>query len=195
MNKIRDFIIAVLLTFSLEGCSQERTLLSEEIKNINPYSVGQKLIFVSSFGIEDTLTITNVEGGRFPDAIGAPLNEHFVVDAFRRSTTVRDGVDIRILTFSAKDPKYEEKIDFSFSLKKTRLQMAYVDFSDYQSRAELNLSTDFDSYDDVLLFENYPKRRIFDSEIVEFYWSKSAGYVRLIQKDGTKWDLKSIDTK
>ena len=85
MIKFRDYLIVIFFTFNIQGCSQERTLLSEEIKKINPYSVGQKLTFVSSFGIEDTLTITNVEDGRFPDAIGAPLNEHFVVDAFRRS--------------------------------------------------------------------------------------------------------------
>lgn len=165
--------------------------MSEEIKGINPYMVGQKLTFVSSTGIESTLKITTIEDGRFPDGLGAFFNEHLNVIAHRKSKTDRNGEDEIILAFLAKTKKYEERIDFNISLEDTYLQMPYVNFATYQSQDRFKLTTNFGSYDDVLLFKNYPNRKIYESEIVEFYWSKSIGYVRLVQKDGTLWDLKS----
>lgn len=192
MDKI-FLIIVGLLSFCIFGCSQEKTFLSDELRNVNPYRVGQVMVFISNVSKEDTLTITKVEDGRFPDAIGAPLNEHLVVNAFRRSRTVRHGTDERILTILAKTNKQEEQIDFSISLKETSLIMKTINFSEYQSRATFNFSTRFNSYDDILHFENYPSRRTDDREIVEFYWSKSIGYIRLVQKDGTVWDLRSIE--
>ena len=87
------------------------------------------------------------------------------------------------LTFGSFQIETTPKNNFLFnviSLKETYLQMAFVSFSEYQSRAAISLTTDFDSYDDILLFENNPNRKIYDREIVEFYWSKSTGYVRLV---------------
>lgn len=178
---------------SIIGCSQEKTLLSDEIKSINPYKIGQNLIFVSNIGNESVFHITKVEDGRFPDGLGAFINERLVVDAFRESKTVKAGVEVRILTFLAKDRNNEERIEFNFSLKEAYLQMSHVNLSEYQDGVTTNLTTNFGSYDDVLIFKNYPSRKIYDNEIVEFYWSKSVGYVRMIQKNGTFWDLKSIE--
>lgn len=104
----------------------------------------------------------------------------------------RFGTTKTILTVLAKTDKEEEKIDFEISLKDAYLQMKFVNVSDFGKRSPVVFSTDFYSLRDVLIFENDPKRKMYDKEIVKFYWSKSMGYVRLIQKDGTVWDLKSI---
>ncbi len=191
MIKRKAFFLSIAVSYiNIFGCSQERTYLSEEIKSINPYKVGQQIIFVSNLGVEDTLTITKVEGGRFPDAIGAPHNEHFAVDVFRRSRTDRDGTEERILSFLAGTDKEKEQIDFSISLKETALVTKYVSLEDYKDRASISVDTEHASYDDVLVFENRPNRQMHNRAIVEFWWSKSKGYIRLVQKDGTIWDLR-----
>jgi|GEM_PF-5276874 len=185
--------IAIFLLVSLIAC-QEKTLLSEELRNVNPYRSGQKLTFVADNGNESTLEIRTVKDGRFPDALGAFLNERLVVTAFRESKTIRAGTEERIVTLLAKTDKEEEKIDFCISLKEAALQMGFVPFSEYKKKRAVNFATAYRNFDDVLIFENPSRRvRVYDEEIVKFYWSKSTGYVRLIQRDGTVWDLKSIE--
>lgn len=193
MFRIRDILMAASIVFIVLGCSTEKTWLSVGIKSINPYQIGQKLTFISSLGIENTIEIRRIKDGQFPDGMGAFMNERLFVSAFRESKTIRSGTEERILTVLAKTDKYEEEIDFSLSLRDTYLQMNFVSFSDYQNCTTINLKTDFYNYDDVVHFNNYPNRRISDNEIVEFYWSKSSGYVRLIQKNGVVWDLMNVE--
>jgi len=169
------------------GCTQGRTYLSDKIKGINPYQEGQKLIFVSNIGIEDTLLITEVADNRFTDGMGAPRNERMFVRA------LTDGEEERILRLYARTDKEPEQIDFNVVLKETGLLMKAIPLDEYQSFSPINVNTDYENYDDVLIIENRPSRRISEDEIVEFWWSKSKGYVRLIQQDGTVWDLKSIE--
>jgi hypothetical protein len=190
---MKQYIISILITIALFSCSSKKTFLSDEIKGINPYLIGQKLTFVSNTGKVNILLIEDIQDRRFPDGLGAYRNERLFVSAYRESKTVRDGTEEIILLVLAETDKHEEKIDFNISLKETYLQMAFVSFSSYQSLTTINLSTKFNSYDDALLFENHPNRRISENEIVEFYWSKSFGYVRLIQKNGVIWDLKTVD--
>jgi len=121
------------------------------------------------------------------------LNERLFVSAFRESKTISGGTEERILTVLASTDKCEEKIDFSLSLRDTYLQMDFVMFSDYKNRAMINLKTNSYEYDDIVFFKNHPDRKRVDNEIVEFYWSKSFGYVRLIQNNGVVWDLKSVE--
>jgi hypothetical protein len=193
MYKVKIFLMTVAVLFIMFGCLSEKTRLSEEIKNMNPYQVDQKLTFISSLDVVNTLEIKNIKDGQFPDGMGAFLNERLFVSAFRESKTISGGTEERILTVLASTDKYEEKIDFSLSLRDTYLQMDFVMFSDYQNRPMINLITDFYEYDDIVLFKNYPDRKKTNDEIVEFYWSKSFGYVRLIQNNGVVWDLKSVE--
>lgn len=193
MLKVRVFLLTVSTVFVLLGCFTKKTWLSDEIKNINPYKVGQELTFISSRGIVNTLRIKKVEDGRFPDGLGAFLNERLIVNAFRESKTIRGGTEETILTAFARTNKYEEKVDFSLSLRDTYLKMKFVTFSDYQNLALTNLTTDYYNYNDVVHFKYYPNRKISANEIVEFFWSKTYGYVRLIQKDRIVWDLKNIE--
>lgn len=186
-------LLVILLCICNLGCSQKKTFVSNELRNVNPYKVGQVLVFISSKGKKDTLTITNVEDGRFADAIGAPQNEHLVVDASRRSRSIHDFTEERILSLLAETESEQEQIDFSLSLKETALNMKYVSLYDFKRRTTSNLVNDYAAYDDVLVFENRANRSMNDRAIVEFYWSKSIGYVRLVQNNGIVWDLKSID--
>lgn len=193
MNNLKSLFLIGSFLLITASCLENNTFLSDEMKSINPYEVGQQLIFVSTYEVQDTLKITKVEDGRFPDGIGSPDNEHLIVNAFRRSRTDRNGTEERILTLIAKTDKTAEKIDFSISLKETALVMKYVSLKEYSDLEALPLKTKYESYDDILVFENRPDRRIHDRAVVEFWWSKSKGYVRLIQKDGVIWDLKLIE--
>lgn len=193
MKKFKTILGLFAACICLFGCAQERTYLSDEIKALNPYKRGQKLTFMSDFGVESILLITNVQDGRFSEGLGQYQNEGLEITAYRSSHTVRDGTEEIILTLLAKTDKEKEQIDFSISLKEAALVMKYVSLDDYKSRASIPVSTEYDSYDDVLIFENRPNREMHDRAIVEFWWSKSVGYVRLVQQDGTIWDLKSIE--
>jgi hypothetical protein len=193
MSEFRALLISLTLSILASGCWSEKTWLSEEIKEVNPYQDVQKLTFVSSEGVENAIVIMDIQDNRFPDGLGAFRNERMFVSAFRPSKSVRGGIEKRILTVLAKTDKYTEQIDFSLSLKDTYLRMNFVSFSDYKNRTIIDLSTDSNSYNDVIHFTNYPNRKIYDNEIVEFYWSKSKGYVRLIQSNGVVWDLKDVE--
>lgn len=166
MLKVRVFLLTVSTVFVFLGCFTKKTWLSDEIKSINPYKVGQELTFISSCGIVNTLRIKKVEDGRFPDGLGVFLNERLIVNAFRESKTIRGGTEETILTAIARTNKYEEKVDFSLSLRDTYLKMKFVTFSDYQNLAVTNLTTDYYNYNDVVHFKYYPNRNISVNEIV-----------------------------
>ena len=189
MIERKHYFISIFVLFILFGCSDERTFLSEELKRINPYRTNQELTFISSDGAKNIVKITNIRDKQFPDGLGVFTNERLFVAAYRESKTILHGTEERILTLFAKTDKNVEKIDFSISLKDTYLQMAFIDFPNYRNRTTRSLNTSFGNYNDIILFKNEPNRRIDENEIVEFYWSKSLGYVRLIQKNGTIWDL------
>ncbi len=193
MKCLEQLSCLIALSLWLIGCAQERTYLSEEIKSINPYQQGQKLIFMSDMGTESSLLITGVQDGQFPDGIGAFYNERMIVKAYRQSRSARDGTEERILTFLGETDKEKEQIDFSISLKECALVMKAVPLSEYLNRLELHIDTSFESYDDVLIYEKPVNPRMYDRAVIEFWWSKSKGYVRLVQKNGTIWDLKSIE--
>lgn len=193
MPEVRALLISFAISFLVSGCWSEKTWLSEEIKEVNPYQDGQKLTFISSEGIENAIVIMDIRDNRFPDGMGAFRNERMFVNAFGPSKSVRGGIEKRILTVFAKTDKYPEEIDFSLSLKDAYLRMKNVCFSDYKNRSLINLGTNSNSYNDVIHFKNFPNRRISDNEIVEFYWSKSFGYVRLMQSNGVVWNLKSME--
>ena len=188
MKYLKQLSCLIALSLWLIGCAQERTYLSNEIKEINPYQKGQILIFSSNHGLEDTLFVIDVADNRFTDGMGAPVNERMFVKVL-----LTDSDEERILKFYAKTEKELEQIDFSIALQSTGLLMKAISLDFYRSISQQKVVTSFANYDDVLIIENRPKRRISEDEIVEFWWSKSKGYVRLVQKNGAIWDLRSIE--
>lgn len=190
MFKLRNLVITITLIFILLGCSGE-SWLSEDIKKINPYQMGQTLTFVSSEDVVNTVLIRRIEDGKFPDGLGVFRNERLNVNSYVK-TRSRGGSERFMLQLFAITDEYEERIDFSLLLRDASLRMRYINFSDYLNRPVVTLTTDFHEYNDVVHFKNY-RTSVDSSSIVEFYWSKSSGYVRLIQRSGVIWNLKSID--
>ncbi len=183
-------ITCFLLLFGLVGCSN-KTFIPNELKKINPYQEGQKITFISQDGKVSTLEVRKVEGGQFPEGLGQFRNERLKVVVYRKSMTSESGKETRILTLLAKDLNYPDRIHFSISLKEAYLQMEGISLTKFNSLDEIELDTRYHHYDDVVFVESPPKVRIYDNEIKEFYWSKSKGYVRLVQNNGVVWDLQS----
>lgn len=159
---------------------------------MNPYLNGQQLTFVSNEGVESALLIRDVEESKFYNGLGSPLNEHQYVRAYRESRSGDGGTEVRILSFAAGTNEQEEEIQFSFSLKEAPMRITWLGFSDFLKMDTTSLVTGYGNYSDVLIFEVMASRKKLDNRIVRFYWSKSKGYIRFIQYDGTIWDLKSV---
>lgn len=179
------------LLMLISSCSK-KTFLSDEIKALNPYEVGQELIFESGNGLRNTITVTSVDDKRFPQGLGQFQNERMVVLGFRESNTDRSGAEERIIYFLAKDENNDERIDFCVSLRDTYLRMNFIEMKELRNLPRMSIETPYSSYQDVLYIRNTQQRRIFENEIVEFYWSKSKGYVKLVQEDGIEWNLVEI---
>jgi len=189
VRPLLNFSCCLLMLIS--GCSK-KTFLSDEIKGLNPYEVGQELIFESSGGLKNTIAITKIEDNRFPQGLGQFPNERMVVLGFRASKTVKSGTEERVIKFFAKDEKNDERIDFSMSLKDTYLRMNFIEMKKFRKLQVISIETPYSSYQDVLYIKNESQRRIFENEIIEFYWSKSKGYVKLVQENGVEWSLVEI---
>lgn len=189
--KIIIYTITLIALF-IFGCSK-KTYLTDEIKAINPYKVGQRLVFESSDGLRNIIKITRVEENRFPQGLGQFQNERMVIIGFRESQSIKYGTEERIMTLIAKDDTNMGRIDFSISLKDTYLRMDYIDADKFNKLSVMSIKTPYSSYDDVVNMNNTSQRKIFDDEIVEFFWSKSIGYVRLIQQNGIVWELVDLD--
>ena len=144
MKNLEQLSCLVALILLLVGCTQERTYLSNEIKEINPYQKGQILIFSSNYGLEDTLLVIDVADNRFTDGMGAPTNERLFVKVL-----LTDSDEGRILKFYARTEKELEKIDFSISIKEASLVMDYVSIDEYKERKNVLVKTQYDSYGDV----------------------------------------------
>jgi hypothetical protein len=192
---MKQFQLYFLLPLLLTNCIDKRTYLTDEIKAVNPYEQGQKLIFVSTTGLTNTLLITGVEDNRFPDGLGAPSNEILHVIAYRESKTIRDGTAEFIFSFWAKWKQQEEQILFEISLKDAAMYGHSLSFSEFQKLEPSMLKTEFLELSDVLVIDLPPKVRQDDRTFKQISWSKSIGYVQMVQNDGTIWNLKEITNR
>jgi hypothetical protein len=183
---MRLILLLCFLQVVFFSCLDKRTWLSEEVKRVVPYKDGQKLVFQSNTGIKDSLLITAIEAGRFPDGMGAPTNERMAVTASVNSRSVRFGTQEVILYLTAQDRETEETIQFELSLKETFMYGYSMAYADFEARELQVVESEHARYDDVIKVI-LPEKD--DGAIREMYWSKSAGYVRLVQTDGTIWDL------
>lgn len=181
-------IIILYILFVLIGCSS-KTYLSNTAKSINPYKTGQNLTFKSNTGLKNSISIIQVYDNKFPEGLGQFLNEVMGVVGFRTSTTLKYGDEVEILTLIANNKTNEERIDFCLSLRNTYINMNYIEVENFLTFPPLILETPYGIYNDVVKVENNTKRKVFEDEIVEFYWSKSKGYIKLIQKNRVEWIL------
>jgi hypothetical protein len=182
-------IITLLLIQSIIGCSKKKTWLSDEIKEIVPYNVGQRLVFEASNGIQDSIIIINIEDKRFPDGLGAPTNERLTVYASRPSKTDKGTKWTSLLYLIAQDGEKPEEIQFEISLSKCFMYPYSISLADYMSKPTQLLESKFGRHNDVIKIVLPDKVHVSDETIREIYWSKSYGYLRLVQYDSTVWDL------
>ncbi|QNL23059.1 hypothetical protein HZR84_14275 [Hyphobacterium sp. CCMP332] len=107
-----------------------------------------------------------------------------VINVYRKPTGIeKKALFERLITLVAKNGDEEEKIIFSLTLRNLNLDSKSIKYSEFLKKNELHKTTKFGNFD-VIIFQNLKNKFI-----KEFWWSKSMGYVRIIDSNGFKWDL------
>jgi len=187
--KKRTFLILIsFMTFI--SCFQNKTYLTDEEKNWNPYKKGQTLVFESNAGLLDSILIEEVTYG-FPDGIGVVDKDEIlhVVGKKRRYKNNRE-VSNYIFTIHAKTQKRNSRIQFSISVKDSEFFPYYYDLENYLMKLpEQKMIVNNTSFTDVIKIKT--KGKLDNTKGIRFiYWSKSKGYVKLEENNGTIWELK-----
>ena len=178
----------LIIGFVLASCN--RTYLTEEEKNWNPYKKGQKLLFKSQTGVLDSIVIEKLKYG-FPDGPGfVERNEiAHIVGRNRRYKNNRE-VSSYIFSVYAKTKKRNSSIRFGISLKDYYFNESYYyDIEDYLMKLpEKTITVNNTVYSDVIKIKSagnlsHPK------DIKYIFWSKRNGFVKLEAKNGDIWEL------
>jgi len=167
---------------------QNRVYLSDREKLWNPYRVGQKLVFHSTGDRYDTLEIIQVDNSAFSDGIGARGNERLKVVTQHR---VKDSNRLHELLFLYITAPWKEDpsaIDFNFFLPDRSFMGRNYSIAELEGHKEIVLETPQGTFHDVIAIEDnsHPFKK---QGIKVVFWSKSAGYVRFEQYDGTVGEL------
>lgn len=192
---LKTITTIILLSIALSSCSQNRTYLTEEEKNWNPYKKGQVLIFELSNYEKDTIHIVDLDFG-FPDGLGVvDYNESLYVLAeptgpdLGKHFSSTYGV-LKVVAKTEKKPSY---IEYGIELKNTQfIGGQRFSFEDLNALAEIQLAVPYRSFDDVIVIGNKRNYSNIPTAVELFYWSKSKGYIRFDKYDGTTWELVEI---
>ena len=186
-------LVTALLAFINVSCSQNRTYLTEQEKEWNPYREGQILIFGTSDGRADTMAITRVEDKRFPDGIGALENERLGVLVRISSPSIsKKPIDVMLLHLLAKTTKDPSEISFELRLGGGSFWGKTRSFEELEGYSEFSLQTQGRKFDDVIEINDNSNQVFRGDDIATIFWSKSVGYIKCIKKDGTIWELVNI---
>ncbi len=187
-----DVKVFLFLLLSIGGCSQERSFLTDEEKFWNPYIDGMSLVFSSSGGINDTLTIINSNEIGFPDGIGSLKNERLQVVVKRKISNYKRSTELTFLRISAQSTTELSNIDFQFSIPGSEFWGRNYKIADLDNHDLYTIQTPCGIFDDVIVVECNSKRIPIDTDIITIYWSKSNGYIKYERKDGVIGELISI---
>lgn len=192
MKKIVVVVIAII-SFIGVACTQNRTYLTDLDKAWNPYKQGQVLIFGSSAGEVDTIEIQRIEDNRFPDGLGAPKNERLRILA-RLGKQSKSNVkqEVRLLYISARTATEPSRIDFEFSIGGSDFWGKYFNIHELEEYKKEYLELPNMTFNDVIRIDDNSNQRLRPYDIATIYWSKSSGYVKCEEKDGTVWELMNI---
>jgi hypothetical protein len=189
----RFFTMVVLLGLVNTSCSQNRTYLTEQEKAWNPYIEGQVLVFGTSGGNMDTLVITRVEDKRFPDGIGALQNERLrVLVKIKNSPISTKPIEVMLIYIYSKTAKDPSDISFEIPLAGGKFFGKAYPIDELEKYAEFSLQTQSGIFNDVIRIDDNSNQDLREEDIATIFWSKSAGFVRCIEKDGTVWELISV---
>ena len=187
---MKNLFILMLLT-TMISCNYNRTYLTEDEKSWNPYTKGQVIIFETKAGLSDSILIEEVDYG-FPDGLGViDKNEILHVVGKKRRYKNNQEVSNYLFTVHAKTQKGDSSIEFGISLKDSEF---YSDYyynieNDLMKLPEQKVFVNNTSFTDVIKIKT--KGRLDNNKGIRFiYWSKSKGYVRLEENNGTIWELK-----
>jgi hypothetical protein len=192
---MKSILIAFVTVSSIVciGCSQDRSYLATPDKAWNPYKAGSILIFTSSQGRTDTITITKIEDNRFPDGLGAEMNERLRVLAKLYNRSISKGVvEVRLLYMYAKTKTNTSKLDFELSLGDGFFAGKAFPIEALEEYKEEYLELSNRTFNDVIRLDDNSNQVLGPNDIVRIYWSKSVGYVKCETKDGTVWELVNI---
>lgn len=184
-------MITVIFTVVSMSCSQNRTYLTDQEKAWNPYKEGQILIFGTADGDLDTILITKAEGNRFPDGIGVLQNERLRVLVRINPSVSKKAFDVVLLYLYAKTTMDSSEISFEIPLAGGRFWGKTYPIHELEKYEEFSLQTKNGIFDDVIRIEENSNQTFREEDIATIFWSKSAGYVKCIKKDGTAWELYS----
>jgi hypothetical protein len=188
-----SLILIMLVMLVNMSCSQNRTYLTDQEKAWNAYREGQVLVFGTTDGRIDTVTVNEVQDRRFPDGLGAETNERLRVLA-----TVNSGfgsekrIEVRFLYILAKTGNDPSKIDFELSIGNGAFLAKAFPVHELDEYKENFLETPYGAFNDVIRIDDNSGRILKDNDIKTIFWSKSVGYVKCEKKDGSTWELLKI---
>ena len=185
MNRV--LIILFIILFVNCGKNVE---LSDEERNWNPYRLNETLVFESSNGLIDSLTISELDDNIYPDGPG-PMKyyEQKLWIFARQNSILKHNPKVKILEISAESPRKPSEIGFLLSFENARFAGWGFEIHKLKKYPTLTISTKAGKYEDVIKLESvmyYPDR---ENDVQFMYWSKKNGYVKFERKDGLTWEL------
>jgi hypothetical protein len=182
----------MMLFWIASACGHGKSTLTRDEKSWNPYSTNQRLVFHSENGSVDTLEISQVIDGGFPEGIGARANERLRVTAKHRKTESKGLHELSFLYIIARWQAEPSKIDFEFFLPDKTFWGRSYPIQDLEGYTEISIETPYGNIDDVIVIEDNSRRPYNKDNIKTIFWSKSKGYVRFEQYDGSVGELANI---
>ncbi len=188
----RILAMSIMMWLCFNGCSQNRTNLTDREKKWNPYKEGQLLIFGRVDGLTDTIKIISASDNLYPDGIGSLKNERLRVLARHKLPNSNKSTELVFLRIYAKSYKYPSGMDFEFFFNGDTFWGRGYAFDELEKYKEISVQTRYGKFNDVIRIEDNSNRPFDESNITTIYWSNSVGYVKYERKDGTMCELINI---
>lgn len=185
-------LMITMIFWITTACGQNKSYLTIDEKLWNPYNSNQKLVFHSNNDLYDTLEISRVIDGTFPEGIGARSNERLRVTTKHRPTDSKGLHELSFLYICAQWKDEPSEIDFEFYLPNRTFWGRGYRIDELEHYKEISIKTHYGAFDDVIVIEDNSNRPFNKDDIKIIFWSKSAGYVRFELYDGTVSELVNI---
>jgi hypothetical protein len=173
------------------SCFQSKTYLTKEEKQWNPYKKGQMIVFESNTKLLDSILIEDIKYA-FPDGLGV-VDKNEILDVVGRKKRYHNNREVRnyILEIHAKTSKRGTRVRFGVSIKDSEFYSGYYKLEQLNNLPMRELLGGNVTYYDVIKIRT--RNRLDETkEILFIYWSKSKGFVRFDETDGTIWELKEV---
>lgn len=186
--------IAILMFFSsLIGCSKKYKLTESDLK-LQPYQVGDVLIFETNNKTIDTISITELDYHSNPNdqlSLTSDLNETLFVNGYMSIPNEKSKRNIlTLLEITSSKRSY-----IRFKLDKKYDKLYYPDvllyLNDFSEKFNNESENVFSGIDDIIEIEGSDMSGLH-SDVKSILWSKKFGYIKYNYKDQTYWELKKF---